>query len=128
MLLKLPGSPLLSQTSWYRSLDSTCKCTDWVNAKTYLIRGFEPKTFSWTIIEFIHHQLNFFRGDRRERPVLGKVLANEPIGIFIESAFPGGIRVRKEVAHVKRLRNGLVLREFFPIIRGHGMEGEAKGP
>lgn len=35
--------------------------------------------------------------------------------------------MRKKVTYVKRLRNGLVLREFLPIIRGHGMEGEAEG-
>lgn len=35
--------------------------------------------------------------------------------------------MRKEVAHVKRLRDGLVLREFFAIIRGNSMEGEAEG-
>jgi hypothetical protein len=32
----------------------------WINANRYLARDFEPKMFSWTFTEFIHHHLNLF--------------------------------------------------------------------
>jgi hypothetical protein len=54
-------------------------------------RSFLPafdSTFSGPIIQFVHHEVNFFLPNGCEESVLGEILANETIGFFIEAAFP----------------------------------------
>lgn len=87
-----------------------------MNAKTYLIRGFKPKAFPRAIIQFVHDLLNLLLSDGGKGPLLGEILPNEPIRVFIEPAFPSRIGMRKEEADLQRLHHDRMMCEFFSII------------
>ena len=91
-----------------------------------MIRGFEPKRFSGTIFQFVPDELNLFLGNSRKGSVLWEIRMNQVINIFIEAAFPGRIGMSKKEAFLQSLSNGLLVREFFAIIRGQGVQGETK--
>ena len=87
-----------------------------MNAKTDLVWGFEPQSFSGPIVEFVHHVLNLFWGNSLKGPLFGEILSNETIRIFIEPAFPGCIGMSKKEADLQRLRHDRMMCEFFSII------------
>jgi len=103
-------------------MDECQNILDWggVNPRLLLGRLFslsiEPKAFARAIIQFVHHHPNLLLGNGGKRPLLGEILANEPIRIFLESAFPCGIGMCKEEAHPEGFRDGFMLGKFSAVL------------
>ncbi|WNM64000.1 hypothetical protein PQG83_09660 [Candidatus Nitrospira neomarina] len=68
-----------------------------------MIRSFRPKAFPRAIIQFIHDLLNLLLSEGGKGPVFEEILANEPIRVFIEPAFPSRVGMGKEEAHLEGL-------------------------
>ncbi|OOY82545.1 hypothetical protein BOW12_05295, partial [Solemya velum gill symbiont] len=73
--------------------------------------SFNAKTFSGTIVQFIHHLVDFRLSDGCKVPMLWEVLANESIGVLIQATFPGGIGMGKEEPGTEAFSDGLVTGE-----------------
>jgi len=56
-----------------------------MNPEKYLIRCFDTKALPEAVIESSHHSVNLFLGDGGKAPAFREVLANEAIGIPIQS-------------------------------------------
>jgi hypothetical protein len=53
--------------------------------------------------------------------VLLEVLADKAVGILVQAAFPGGIRMREVDAGIKVTRHAFVVDELPAILTGDGM-------
>ncbi len=56
--------------------------------KKYLIRCFHAKTFPWSVVELIHHHLNFLLRNCGEVVSLREILTNEAVGVLVEPKRP----------------------------------------
>lgn len=81
----------------------------------------EAERLSRTVIEFIHGLIDFLLGHCGQVPVFREVLPDEAIGIFVQSALPGGIRMRKVDAGIKVTGHTFVVGELPSIVIGDGM-------
>ena len=59
--------------------------------------------------------------------MLGEILSNQTIGIFIEAAFPGGIGMSKKETHLEGLGDRLMVSEFLPLSDVKVCSGRARG-
>ena len=75
----------------------------------------------------MHDAVNLLVGYGVKGVLLGEILPDQAICIFIQSPFPGCIGMRKKEADVQSLGNGLMSSEFFAVIRRQGVKGEAEG-
>jgi hypothetical protein len=48
------------------------------------------------VIKFIHSLLDFSAGNGCQIPLFREILSNESVGVLVQAAFPGGIRMREE--------------------------------
>ena len=87
----------------------------------YLIRCFESKTFSGSVVEPLHYKLDFLLSDCGEVTLLRKVLANETIHILVSSSLPGCVWMGKIDISTKVTSNSFMFRKLFAIIRRDGM-------
>ena len=86
-----------------------------------MIGCFEPKSFSRTIVKSFHGMdyLTICYGPKV--PAFRKVLADETIGIFIGSSFPGRIWMGKIKVTFQSLCDFLMIPKLFSIIRCNRM-------
>ena len=73
------------------------------------------------MIEFIHGIFNFTFCNGCQIPVFREVLSNEAIGIFIQSTFPRGIRMREVDASFKVTGHAFMAGKFTSVVIGNGM-------
>ena len=93
----------------------------------YLVWGSEGQSFPGAVIESVHDLLQFFRGDGTQVTPLGKVLADQAIGIFVGSAFPGVVGMGEVHTGSQGLGDAFMLGAFGAIIEGQGMDTSAHG-
>ena len=55
--------------------------------------GLEAKAFTGPVVEFVHDVLDLLVCERLEVRAFGQVLANESVGVLVESALPGMVGV-----------------------------------
>ena len=60
-----------------------------------LVGGSIPSSFPGTMIEMIHSRVHLLPGHGPEIRLLREKLAKQAVGIFIDPAFPGTIRMGK---------------------------------
>ena len=65
----------------------------------------------------------FLFADQSQIPVLGEKLADEPVGIFVDSPFPERIGMRKIDRGVKILRHPRMITKFPAIVIRDGVDG-----
>jgi hypothetical protein len=78
--------------------------------------GLEAKTFTGPVVEFVHDVLDPLVCERLEFRAFGKVLANEDVGVLVESAFPRVIGVVEVAMGVESLGDGLTVGELLAVI------------
>lgn len=81
-----------------------------------LRRGPKPQALSRPMVELIHGMRNLRVGHRRQIPVFRKVLANKAVGIFVQAAFPRGIRMREVDLGCKVTRHPCMVGELASIV------------
>ena len=86
----------------------------------YLTWGQESKSFSGAIVQFDHGRFNLLVSDGGKVSVLGEILPDKPVGIFVGAALPGGIGMREIEFSIQLLADGFVSGEFFTIVRSDG--------
>jgi hypothetical protein len=89
--------------------------------KKYVFRSYKIKFFSWSTIDFILNILDKLIGEIIKRLFFRDILSDKFIGIFVQTSFPRGIRMRKEELSFKFSSHFLVLEELRTVIRGDGM-------
>lgn len=103
------------------------------------MRGFVAEASSWSLVQALLCQSDFFVGDLFELAVFGKKLAQQAVEIFFGAAFPGCVRMRKVVARLQRRRDPFMLRKlltdlalrmrtpYTPGLRGHSSRSRRRG-
>ena len=67
------------------------------------------------MIEFIHGPCDFLLGDGCQIPLLREVLSDETISILVQSALPGGIRMREVDPGIKVGRHAFMVGNLATI-------------
>ena len=78
--------------------------------------GLEAKAFTGPVVEFVHDVLDLLVCERLEVRAFGQVLANESVGVLVESAFPRVIGVVEVAMGVESLGDGLTVGELLAVI------------
>ena len=78
--------------------------------------GLEAKAFTGPVVEFVHDVLDLLVCERLEVRAFGQVLANESVGVLVESAFPRVIGVVEVAMGVEPLGDGLTVGELLAVI------------
>lgn len=73
------------------------------------------------MVEFVHGLVNFVPGHSCQVPTFRKVLADESVGIFVQSALEGGISVGEIDTGIKVTGQAFVVSEFPTIVIGDGV-------
>jgi hypothetical protein len=53
----------------------------------------EVEALAWALVELVGDGVEFELGDLAEVGALGEVLAQQPVGVLIGAALPGGVRI-----------------------------------
>ena len=61
----------------------------------YLIGGSEAQSLPGAVIEALGGVIQFLPDDGAQVPVLGEVLADQPMGIFVRAPLPGAVGMGK---------------------------------
>src|SRR5680860_164590 len=85
------------------------------------MRGFVAQTFPWPVVQFVLHPCHFLVTDQLEVRPLRMVLADQSVGIFIESALPGMIRVCEVHSSLQVCGNGFMSRKLFTVVKRDGV-------
>lgn len=80
------------------------------------------KTFARTVVEFLYDLLDLGVANGGEVGILGKVLANQPIHVFVGASLSGGIGMCKVEIGLQGLGNGLVLGKLLAVVAGDRMD------
>ncbi|WP_342349679.1 hypothetical protein [uncultured Nitrospira sp.] len=96
---------------------STAKTVD--HCPLWLVK---PDRTPRTIVGFAHYLLNLFLSNRLKGPMFREILRNRTTRVFIEPAFSVRIGMSKKEVDLQSLSNGLMMSEFFPIIRSYRVE------
>ena len=86
----------------------------------YLTGCQESKSFSGTIVQFDHGRFNLLVGDGGKVSVLGEILPDKSVGIFVGAALPGCIGMREIEFSIQLFADGFVPGEFFAVVRSNG--------
>ena len=116
----------LTDKGWSRisQADSSTKCNKWkcnglhVQSIEDLVRRHVAQALARPVVEQIDRIVDFVLADLQEVGLLGKVLAQQPIVVLIESPLPRAVRVRKVHLGVQASCNEVVLCEFLAIVKG----------
>ena len=71
---------------------SSLKRNRWISSEEYLIRGFEAKASSRSVVQFVHNSVSIFLAEPGEVHSLWKVLSYKAVCVFTRSPFPGVVR------------------------------------
>ena len=106
-----------------RLVDSTLKCNGErsLGIEEDLIGCQKSQRFSRAVVTFIHGIFDFSVGDSSQVPVFREVLTDETIGILVQSALPGGIRMREVDLCFKVPGHTFLVGEFAAIVIGDGL-------
>ena len=75
--------------------DSISKCNTVKRLHKHLMGRFEPETFTGSVVESVHGKFNLLLCNGIETTLLGEVLADKSIKVFIGSPLPGSVGMRK---------------------------------
>ena len=57
------------------------------------LRGLvEPESFAWPVVELVRDRVELLLGVDAQVGALGEVLAQQPVGVLVGPALPGGVR------------------------------------
>ncbi len=76
---------------------------------------------SWAVAKFIHGMLDFDVAHGRQLPLFREVLANQAIGVLVQSALPRGIRMSEAYPRLKVSGHAGMATEFAPVVICDGM-------
>ena len=78
------------------------------------------ETFSWARVEAMRDGVQLALRIARQVGALGQILTQQPMGVFIDPALPGAVRIGKEDLDREPLGQLLVLGHLFPSIVRQG--------
>ena len=84
------------------------------------MRGFEAEDFAWSVVECVLDGGQLLVANVAQVHALGKELADEAIGLLIEAALSGAVRVAEEDVHIQFGAERPVQRHLRALIVGHG--------
>jgi hypothetical protein len=87
-----------------------------------VISGRKVKKFSGSSVNFVLEKTDYFIVDISKFLFFRHILSNEAIGIFIQSSFPGGIRMREKIFCVQPFGDLFVFIKFTAVIGCDGMD------
>src|SRR6266403_673620 len=94
----------------------------------YFVRGPVTKSLARAVVKKIFHLLQVLVCDPGEFILLGKILPNETVGVFVEAAFPAGIRVGEVKTRMEPGGDQLVLTKLFTVVYRYGVHpGSERG-
>ena len=82
----------------------------------YLVRCLKTKSFSRSVVQPFFGLSNFGIAERFKVGALGKILAQQSVGVFVESPFPGTIRMGKIHVGLQGFAHLLMLGKFVAIV------------
>ncbi len=68
------------------------------------------------MVQAIHDMSDLLISDGREVPAPGQVLANQSVGVFVQSPLPGSIGPGEVELGLKRGGNRAMTGEFFAVV------------
>ena len=89
--------------------------------EAYLIWGSEAQSLSGAVIEALGGVIQFLPGDGAQVPVLGEVLADQPIGIFVRTPLPGVVGMGKVDSGVQELGDPFVFGSLRAVVQRERM-------
>ena len=82
----------------------------------------EAESLSLPVVQIFLNGGQFLFTDPRQILMFGEKFEDEPVGIFVDFPFPGGIRMRKIDNGIKILRHPLMITKFPAIVIRDGVE------
>ncbi len=76
---------------------------------------------SWALVKFIHGMLDLYVAHGHQLPLFREVLANQAIGVLVQSALPRGIRMGEATPRIKVFGHAGRVTEFAAVVIGDGM-------
>ena len=83
--------------------------------------GAIAECLSWSMIEGIHDGGHLFIGQATKILVFREKLTDQAIRVFVDTPFPGGIRMGKVDLGLKILRHARMITEFTTIVIRDGV-------
>src|SRR5258708_5901513 len=83
-------------------------------------RSFKAQSFSWTLIEAQRYLVEIGLRITGQVGFLGKVLSQQPVGVFVGASLPGALRITEEDLHLGGHGEALVFGHLQPSVPGQG--------
>lgn len=80
-----------------------------------------PRHLSRRVVEFVHDPLHLLVSDGGAITALREVVPNEAVGVFVEAALLGGIRMSEGEVSPQGLSNAFVRGESLAVVRSEGV-------
>ena len=84
----------------------------------HLVGSSIAQAFPRAVIEPVYSVFDLLPGHPEQAALLGKELAQQPIGVLVEAALPRAIGMCKVHPGIQALANERVLGELFSIVKG----------
>lgn len=81
----------------------------------------EAQGLSRTVIEMVHDLLDFRIGDGRQVPAFREELPDKAVGVLVQPALLGGVRMGEIDPGIKIAGHALMVGELATIVIGDGM-------
>ena len=91
----------------------------------YLMRGFEAKRLSRTMVESILDESDVASSKAVEESTFGEVLSDQAVGVFVAGTLSRSSGVGEVDARAECLGDGSVVGEFTAVIQGQGVRVQA---
>ena len=79
----------------------------------------KSQALSRPVIESIHDVVHLLLRQGIQRPALGHILANQPVGILVEPALPRMVRMREIHRRLQRLADGRMVGKLLAVVGGN---------
>ena len=80
----------------------------------------KAQSFSWTLIEAQRYLVEIGLRITGQVGVLGEVLSQQPVGVFVGALLPGALRITEEDLHIGGHGEALVFGHLQPSVPGQG--------
>lgn len=85
-----------------------------------LSRRTKTETFTWAIVERIHHKVKVLQRERREVKLFREILTEQTVSVLIKPPLAGTSGIGKELFCTELLLHGLIVKEFIAIVDREG--------
>ena len=91
------------------------------------MRGFVAEAFSWSVVQPVLCQSDFFVGNLFEPAMFGEELAQQTVEVFVGAAFSDCVRMHEVVAQLQFFRGSFMLGKLLAIVGGQRMRHMGEG-